>query len=75
MRRAYDAIVCGGSFGGLAAAQQMGGRVLVLDRLDIGEGETSASAIPLACLENMGMAHVIGLGSTCAIHILERSGR
>ena len=55
----YDAIVCGGSFGGLAAAQQIGGRVLVIDRLDIGEGETSASAVPLACLENMDMTHVI----------------
>lgn len=55
----YDAIVCGGSFGGLAAAQQIGGRVLVIDRLEIGDGETSASAVPLACLENMDMTHVI----------------
>ena len=59
MDRAYDAIVCGGSFGGLAAAQQVGGRVLVIDGLEIGEGETSASAVPLACLENMDMTHVI----------------
>ncbi|HVG99399.1 MAG TPA: hypothetical protein VM844_01450 [Miltoncostaeaceae bacterium] len=51
----YDAIVCGGSFGGLAAASQIGGRVLVIDRLPIGEGETSASAVPLACLENMDL--------------------
>lgn len=51
----YDAIVCGGSFGGLAAASQIGGRVLVIDRLPIGEGETSASAIPLACLERMDL--------------------
>jgi flavin-dependent dehydrogenase len=51
----YDAIVCGGSFGGLAAASQLGGRVLVIDRLEIGEGETSASAVPLACLENMDL--------------------
>ncbi len=55
----YDAIVCGGSFGGLAAAQQIGGRVLVIDRLEIGDGETSASAVPLACLENMHMTQVI----------------
>ncbi len=55
----YDAIVCGGSFGGLAAAQQIGGRVLVIDRLAIGDGETSASAVPLACLENMHMTQVI----------------
>ena len=29
----WDAIVCGGSFAGLAAAGQIGGRVLVIDRL------------------------------------------
>jgi flavin-dependent dehydrogenase len=52
---AYDAIVCGGSFGGLAAASQLGGRVLVIDRLEIGDGETSASAVPMACLERMGL--------------------
>lgn len=51
----YDAIVCGGSFGGLAAASQLGGRVLVIDRLPIGEGETSASAMPLACLERLDL--------------------
>ena len=51
----YDAIVCGGSFGGLAAASQIGGRVLIIDRLAIGDGETSASAVPLACLENLDL--------------------
>ncbi len=55
MSGAYDAIVCGGSFGGLAAASQIGGRVLVIDRLEIGDGETSASAVPLACLQNMDL--------------------
>jgi menaquinone-9 beta-reductase len=53
----WDAIVCGGSFGGLAAAGQIGGRVLVIDRLEIGEGETSASAVPLACLERLDLVH------------------
>lgn len=52
---AYDAIVCGGSFAGLAAASQIGGRVLVVDRLPIGDGETSASAVPLACLERLDL--------------------
>lgn len=59
MAEQYDAIVCGGSFGGLAAAQQIGGRVLIIDRLAIGDGETSASAVPLACLENMDMTDCI----------------
>ncbi|MGD9694630.1 MAG: NAD(P)/FAD-dependent oxidoreductase [Thermoleophilia bacterium] len=51
----YDAIVCGGSFGGLAAASQIGGRVLVIDSQPIGDGETSASAVPLRCLENLDL--------------------
>lgn len=59
MSAQYDAIVCGGSFAGLAAAGQIGGRVLVIDRLPIGDGETSASAVPLACLENMDLLSVV----------------
>ncbi len=55
MSEGYDAIVCGGSFGGLAAASQIGGRVLIIDRLEIGDGETSASAVPMACLERMDL--------------------
>jgi len=51
----WDAIVCGASFGGLAAASQLGGRVLLLDSRGIGEGETSASAVPLACLERLDL--------------------
>ncbi len=74
MSAGYDAIICGGSFVGLAAADQMGGRVLVIDRLGIGEGETSASAVPLACLENMGMAHVIDqVHEEIVIHTRHRS--
>lgn len=70
----YDAIVCGGSFGGLAAAGQIGGRVLVIDRLGIGDGETSASAVPLACLENMDMTHVIDqVHEEILIHTRRRS--
>ncbi len=74
MAQAYDAIVCGGSFAGLAAAQQIGGRVLVIDSLEIGDGETSASAVPLACLENLGMTHVIDqVHDDIIIHTRRRS--
>lgn len=59
MSEAWDAIVCGGSFAGLAAAGQLGGRVLVIDRLPIGDGETSASAMPLECLERLGLTECI----------------
>jgi flavin-dependent dehydrogenase len=53
----WDAIVCGASFGGLAAASQLGGRVLLIDSGEIGDGETSASAVPVACLENLDLMH------------------
>ena len=45
----YDVIVCGASFAGLTVARQLAGsgaRVLVLDRYEIGERQTSACGIP-----------------------------
>jgi menaquinone-9 beta-reductase len=54
----YDVIVCGASFAGLTVARQLAGsgaRVLVLDRYEIGERQTSACGIPTAWLEVMGL--------------------
>jgi flavin-dependent dehydrogenase len=54
----YDVIVCGASFAGLAVARQLAGSgadVLVLDRYEIGERQTSACGIPSAWLEAMGL--------------------
>src|SRR5881396_968495 len=54
----YDAVVCGASFAGLAVARELRSmrvRVLVLDRYEIGERQTSACAAPTAWLENMGL--------------------
>ncbi|HEX5820682.1 MAG TPA: NAD(P)/FAD-dependent oxidoreductase [Solirubrobacterales bacterium] len=54
----YDVIVCGASFAGLTVARQLagsGGRVLVLDRYEIGERQTSACGIPTEWLEAMGL--------------------
>ena len=51
-------MVCGASFAGLAVARQLAGseaRVLVLDRYEIGERQTSACGIPTAWLETMGL--------------------
>jgi flavin-dependent dehydrogenase len=55
----WDAIVCGASFGGLAAASQIGGRVLLIDSRPVGDGETSASGVPLAVLERLGLEDCI----------------
>jgi flavin-dependent dehydrogenase len=57
-----DALVCGASFAGLAVARELAGsgaRVLVLDRYEIGERQTSACGIPtgwLRALDLMGSA-------------------
>lgn len=53
-----DVLVCGASFAGLMAARELAGSgadVLVIDRYEIGERQTSACAIPTAYLENLGL--------------------
>src|SRR5919199_4320219 len=53
-----DVLVCGASFAGLAVARELrasGARVLVLDRYEIGERQTSACAAPTEWLVNLGL--------------------
>jgi menaquinone-9 beta-reductase len=53
-----DVVVCGASFAGLAVARELAGsgaRVLVLDRYEIGERQTSACGIPTEWLRVMGL--------------------
>jgi len=58
--RDCDVLVCGASFAGLAVARELAGsgaRVLVVDRYEIGERQTSACAMPtlwLSAMELMG---------------------
>jgi flavin-dependent dehydrogenase len=60
LERDCDVLVCGASFAGLAVARELAGtgaRVLVIDRYQIGERQTSACAMPtgwLRALELMG---------------------
>lgn len=54
LQRDCDVLVCGASFAGLAVARELAGsgaRVLVLDRYEIGERQTSACGIPTAWLQ------------------------
>jgi digeranylgeranylglycerophospholipid reductase len=52
----YDAIVCGASFAGLAVARELcGARVLLLDRYEVGERQTSACAAPTEWLRALGL--------------------
>jgi flavin-dependent dehydrogenase len=53
-----DVLVCGGSFAGLAVARELQGsgmRVLMLDRYELGERQTSACAVPTLWLEAMDL--------------------
>src|SRR5918998_6701242 len=55
---AADVLICGASFAGLAVARELraaGARVLVLDRYEIGERQTSACAAPTEWLLNLGL--------------------
>jgi menaquinone-9 beta-reductase len=54
-----DVLICGASFAGLAVARELtgtGAHVMVLDRYEIGERQTSACAAPTAWLEAMDLA-------------------
>ncbi len=58
LQRDCDVLVCGASFGGLALARELSGtgaRVLVVDRYEIGERQTSACGIPTGWLEAMDL--------------------
>src|SRR5262249_22323437 len=54
----HDGVICGASFAGLATARELAGtgaRVLILDRYEIGERQTSACAAPTAWLEALDL--------------------
>src|SRR5919109_2885711 len=54
----WDVVVCGASFGGLAVTRELSrtpARVLVLDRYQIGERQTSACGIPTQWLDALGL--------------------
>jgi flavin-dependent dehydrogenase len=54
----FDVLVCGASFAGLSVARELAGtgaRVLVVDRYEIGERQTSACAAPTSWLEVLGL--------------------
>ncbi len=57
----YDVVICGASFAGLAVARELAGigprppRVLIVDRYEIGERQTSACAAPTEWLVNLGL--------------------
>ena len=54
----WDVLICGASFAGLAVARELrgsGARVLMIDRYEVGERQTSACAAPTEWLRNLGL--------------------
>jgi flavin-dependent dehydrogenase len=54
----FDVLICGASFAGLAVARELSGAgadVLLVDRYEIGERQTSACAAPTLWLEALGL--------------------
>jgi menaquinone-9 beta-reductase len=54
----HDVLICGASFAGLAVARELAGSgadVLVVDRYEIGERQTSACGIPTDWLQTTGL--------------------
>ncbi len=58
MERDCDVLICGASFAGLAVARELAGsgaHVLMIDRYDIGERQTSACGIPTGWLHALDL--------------------
>ncbi|HEY5054166.1 MAG TPA: NAD(P)/FAD-dependent oxidoreductase, partial [Solirubrobacterales bacterium] len=54
----YDVLICGASFAGLAVARELAGsdaRVMIVDRYEIGERQTSACGIPTEWMRELGL--------------------
>src|SRR3977135_3613087 len=58
LQRDCDVLVCGVSFAGLAVARELahsGANVLVVDRYELGERQTSACAMPTVWMEALDL--------------------
>ncbi|MBI3456305.1 MAG: NAD(P)/FAD-dependent oxidoreductase [Candidatus Rokubacteria bacterium] len=72
--RHYDAIVVGASFAGLTVARELRGRVLLLDRYDVGAHQTSACGTPLWLVERLGAKEsVIQVHERLVVHTPTRT--
>jgi len=58
----HDVLICGASFAGLAVARELSGagaRVLMIDRYEVGERQTSACAAPTIWLESLELMDAV----------------
>ncbi|HWT82630.1 MAG TPA: NAD(P)/FAD-dependent oxidoreductase [Candidatus Methylomirabilis sp.] len=74
MPDAYDVIVVGGSFAGLAVASRLRGRILLIDKDDIGERQTSACGTLLSVPQRLGlMESVLQVQDALVFHLRDRT--
>jgi len=75
----WDVLICGASFAGLTVARELArtsARVLMIDRYEIGERQTSACAAPTEWLEHLGLMDSVQQTFTdLLIHVPGRSLR
>jgi flavin-dependent dehydrogenase len=60
--RDCDVLICGASFAGLAVARELAGTgadVMIVDRYEIGERQTSACGIPTTWLGALGLEEAL----------------
>ncbi|MGH2840192.1 MAG: NAD(P)/FAD-dependent oxidoreductase [Solirubrobacteraceae bacterium] len=75
----YDVLICGASFAGLTVARELahsGARVMMIDRYEVGERQTSACAAPTLWLEHLGLSDSVQQTfSDLVIHVPGRTLR
>jgi flavin-dependent dehydrogenase len=75
----FDVVVCGASFAGLTVARELAptrARVLLLDRYEVGERQTSACAAPTAWLDALGLRESVqGTFGELVVHAPRRTFR
>jgi digeranylgeranylglycerophospholipid reductase len=75
----WDVLICGASFAGLTVARELASthaRVLMIDRYEVGERQTSACAAPTQWLEHLGLMDAVQQTfSDLVIHVPGRSLR
>jgi len=79
LRGDHDVLICGASFAGLTVARELAGsgaRVLMIDRYEVGERQTSACAAPTQWLEHLGLTGAVQQTfSELVIHVPGRTLR
>src|ERR1044072_4738672 len=75
----YDVLICGASFAGLTVARELAGsgaRVLMIDRYEVGERQTSACSAPTEWLEHLELMDAVQQTFTdLVVHVPGRSLR